>query len=149
MAIGKTKERKKERKLTHAIKKSIGKKNKATRDDGVISLTPEIGEKLSVLGLAKLDSVVLRGDLFPLGVFLTVAMLSNEQSLRSNREQMRRGGGREMMERLVKREKRKRKDSVSGIGIPSSGRRRRRRRRQAEDQGGLEVRWQERTEDMD
>ena len=135
MAIGKTKERKKERKLTHAIKKIVGKKNKATRDDGVISLTPEIGEKLSVFGLAKLDSVVLRGDLFPLGVFFNRrdALQRAKFGIESRADETR--GGRESDERIGEERKEKRgKDSVSGIGIPSSGRRRRRRRRQAEDQ---------------
>ena len=99
---------KKERKKTHAIKKIVGKKNKATRDDGVISLTPEIGEKLSVLGLAKLDSVVLRGDLFPLGVFFNRrdALQRAKFGIESRADETR--GGRESDERIGEERKEKR-----------------------------------------
>ena len=109
VAIGKTKERKKERKLTTQLRKLSAKRIKR-REMMVSSRLLRKSEKSS-------PSLVLRNSTpwffaaicFLWASFLTVAMLSNEQSLESNREQMRREVEERVMNRLVKREKRKRR----------------------------------------
>ena len=109
MAIGKTKERKKERKLTHAIKEKLSAKRIKRREMMVSSRLLRKSEKSS-------PSLVLRNSTpwffaaicFLWASFLTVAMLSNEQSLGSrSRADETRGGRESDGNELVKREKRK------------------------------------------
>ena len=81
--------------------------------------------------------------------FLTVAMLSNEQSLRSRSRADETRGGRESDERIGEERKEKKKRFRLWHRNTIVGKKKTTTTKTSGGPGGLEVRWQERTEDMD